>query len=103
MISETEPSYVGLLTLMVEPGAPLFDDIREGRFQLLSPLDVVRETVLLLEHISVQKPCVFRSNHASNYLSLKGTLPGDKERMLNELKSVRDREYLLKDERLRML
>jgi radical SAM superfamily enzyme YgiQ (UPF0313 family) len=99
MIGEASPSYVGLLTLMVDPAAPLFDEIESGRFRLLSPQGVVDETILLLEHANVQRPCVFRSNHASNYLSLKGTLPADKERMLNELKGANR----LKDERLRML
>jgi hypothetical protein len=103
MISDAEPSYVGLLTLMTEPSAPLHAEIREGRFRLLSPLGVVEETILLLEHTELRKPCVFRSNHASNYLSLKGNLPEDRARMLTELKSVRNRDDLVKDERFRML
>ena len=32
--------------------------------------------------------CVFRCNHASNYLPLKGTLPGDKKNLLQTLASV---------------
>jgi radical SAM superfamily enzyme YgiQ (UPF0313 family) len=103
MISEMEPSYVGLLTLMTEPGAGLYEDIREGRFQLLSPLEVLKETELLLENINVTKTCVFRSNHASNYLSLKGDLPQDKERMLAQLRAAMKNTDMLKDEMFRML
>jgi radical SAM superfamily enzyme YgiQ (UPF0313 family) len=103
MIGEAAPSYVGLLTLMVEPAAPLYAEIGAGRFKLLPPQGVVDETILLLEHTEVRTPCVFRSNHASNYLSLKGTLPDDKERMLNELRNARNASGSLKDERLRML
>jgi radical SAM superfamily enzyme YgiQ (UPF0313 family) len=103
MISESQPSYVGLLTLMVERAAPLYDDIESGRFELLSPAGVVDETLLMLENTEVDKDCVFRSNHASNYLSLKGTLPGDKMRLIAQLEAARGREELLKDERLRML
>ena len=103
MISEAQPSYVGLLTLMVEPMAPIYADIKEGRFKLLSAEDVIRETLLLLENVNVSKDCIFRSNHASNYLSLKGTLPADKERMITELSRAMDGQYRLKDERLRML
>ncbi|HWQ77718.1 MAG TPA: radical SAM protein [Anaerovoracaceae bacterium] len=103
MISEMEPSYVGLLTLMTEPGAELHKDIREGRFQLLSPLEVLKETELLLENTNVAKTCVFRSNHASNYLSLKGDLPRDKERMLNQLRGAMKNTDMLKDEMFRML
>lgn len=103
VISESAPSYVGLLTLMTEPGAPLYEDIKDGRFELLSPTRVIEETLLLLKHTEVSKDCVFRSNHASNYLALKGTLPGDKARLISELESVSGRADLLKDDRFRML
>jgi radical SAM superfamily enzyme YgiQ (UPF0313 family) len=103
MISEMEPSYVGLLTLMIEPSTPLFTDIREGRFQLLSGEEVLAETLLMLEHINVSKTCVFRSNHASNYLSLKGDLPQDKEKMMAQLRAAMQNTGMLKDERFRML
>lgn len=103
MISEMEPSYVGFLTLMTEPGTELYQDIREGRFQLLSPMEVLRETELLLENTNVSKACVFRSNHASNYVSLKGDLPRDKEKMLALLQEAMNDAGMLKDERFRML
>ncbi len=103
MISEMEPSYVGLLTLITEPGAELYEDIIAGRFQLLSPMEVLKETELLLENVNVTKPCVFRSNHASNYVSLKGDLPRDKERMLAQLREAMNNADLLKDDRFRML
>jgi radical SAM superfamily enzyme YgiQ (UPF0313 family) len=103
MISAASPSYIGLLTLMVEPPAPLYADIREGRFALLSPLEVVAETRLLLSHTDVRRDCVFRSNHASNYVSLRGALPRDKERMLAQLDAALGDARMLKDERFRML
>ena len=103
MISEMGPSYVGLLTLMTEPSAPLTQDIREGRFQQLSGEEVLAETLLMLENINLTKPCVFRSNHASNYLSLKGDLPQDKERMITQLQAAMKNTSMLKDERYRML
>jgi len=103
MISEMEPSYVGLLTLITEPGAELHQEIMEGRFHLLSPVDVLKETALLLENTNVTKTCVFRSNHASNYVSLKGDLPKDKERMLEQLRTAMNHSDMLKDDRFRML
>ena len=103
MISEMEPSYVGLLTLMLEPSAPLTEEVRSGRFQLLTPEEVLAETLVMLENINVKKKCVFRSNHASNYISLRGDLPGDKERMMRELRKAMENTEVLKDERFRML
>ena len=83
-LSEMNPEYIGLLTLMVERGTPLYDWVKEGSFKLLTPEQVLTETKLMLE--STNSPgSVFRMNHASNYLSLKGTLNFDTPRLLREL------------------
>ena len=74
--SAMKPEYIGLLTLMVEPGTPLEKWVREGSFTVLGPEDILRETELLLQHID-SEGSVFRMNHASNYLTLKGTLNRD--------------------------
>lgn len=103
-IGEMEASYVSLLTLMVEPSAPLYEDIRSGKFQMLSPYEVMLETELMLQNTDVKKgTTVFRSNHASNYLSLRGDLPRDKERMLALIARAKENQEMLKDERFRML
>ena len=99
-----EPSYVGLLTLMVEPGVPLEADIRSGKFKVLTAEEVVAETLLMLKNIDVKnRTCVFRSNHASNYVSLRGDLPKDKEKMIAMLRRAMEDHNMLKDERFRML
>ena len=103
MINEMEPDYVGLLTLMIDPEVPIAEEIRTGRLELLSPEEVVAETLLMLENIDVKRPCVFRSNHASNYLSLAGTLPGDRDRLIGILREAMEDQGMLKDERFRAL
>lgn len=109
LISEMGASYVGLLTLMVDREAPIYDQIQNGEFEVLSGEEVVAETHLLLESIDVSGPgsfprkCVFRSNHASNYVSLRGNLPEDRDRMLALLDRAMKDIGLLKDERFRML
>ena len=103
MISEMEPSYVGLLTLMVEPTVPMYKDIESGKLQLLSAEEVMAETLLMLKHTNVSKKCVFRSNHASNYVSLRGDLPNDKEKMMALLRKAMENHDMFKDERFRAL
>ena len=78
------PEYIGMLTLMVEPGTPLYDWVRDGEFQLLTQPQVLRETRLLVENLD-SPGSVFRMNHASNYLVLKGTLNQDKGAMLRTI------------------
>ena len=103
MISEMNASYVGLLTLMLDARAPIVDQINRGELTLLSAEEVVAETYLLLKHANPTKECVFRSNHASNYVSLRGNLPSDKPRMMEQLQRAMENTGLLKDERFRML
>ena len=78
------PEYIGMLTLMVEPETPLYDWVREGTFQLLTQPQVLEETRLLMENLD-SPGSVFRMNHASNYLVLRGTLNQDKAAMLREI------------------
>lgn len=103
IISEMNASYVGLLTLMLDSRAPIVDKINRGELTLLSAEEVVAETYLLLKHANPSKECVFRSNHASNYVSLRGNLPFDKPRMMDQLQRAMENTGLLKDERFRML
>ena len=80
-LSAMKPEYIGLLTLMVERGTPLERWVREGSFTVLGPMEVLQETELFLQHID-SEGSVFRMNHASNYLTLKGTLNRDREALL---------------------
>lgn len=90
LVSETAPSFFSLLTLTLTPEMPLFNKVRLGEFVPLDTSAVVRETVLFFENIDLPKTvkCVFRSNHVSNVFPLRGTLPEDKEFILNTLKNI---------------
>ncbi len=103
MIAEMNASYVSFLTLMLERPAPLLEDYKAGRFKLLTPLEVLQEAAIMLDHARPKKTCVFRSNHASNYVSLKGNLPQDNDRMIAALRRCMEDQRLLKDECFRML
>ena len=81
------PEYIGMLTLMVEPGTPLYDWVQEGSFHLLTQPQVLQETRLLVETLD-SPGSVFRMNHASNYLVLKGTLNQDKDAMLRTISAA---------------
>ncbi|MBR4210877.1 MAG: radical SAM protein [Oscillibacter sp.] len=96
------PEYIGLLTLMVEPGTPLYDWVQDGSFRLLDRVQVLEETQLLVSALD-SPGSVFRMNHASNYLSLRGTLNADKEAMLSEIARAREDLSRLRPEGWRAL
>ena len=73
---------------MLDPAAPIMKEIREGRLKLLEPADVAEEMRLFLSNVD-SEGTVFRANHASNYITLKGTLNRDIPEMLAYLDRVR--------------
>lgn len=85
--SAIQPEYVGFLTLMLEPGTPLYDDWKAGKFELLKPEDVLEEIRLFIGEVD-SEGTVFRSNHASNYISLAGNLNQDKNRLLKQIEEA---------------
>lgn len=102
-LGEMDPPYVGALTTTIVPGTPLAQMAADGwtlpgKFRMLEEL----RTIVAESSFSA---CRFSSNHASNYLPLRGTLPRDKAAMLEVLDQViaRGDERLLKPEHLRGL
>lgn len=84
-VSAMDPRYLSLLTLMLVPGTPLYQDWRAGTFHLLEPEAMLLELRQVIEHLDGLSGCIFRTNHASNYVPLAGTLPKDKARLLATL------------------
>ena len=101
-VSAIKPEYLGLLTLMVEHGTPLESWVKNGEFTLLSPLEVLKETELFLQQVD-SEGTVFRANHASNYLTLKGMLNGDRGALLGQIGAALAGRRDLKPEFLRAL
>jgi radical SAM superfamily enzyme YgiQ (UPF0313 family) len=87
VLTEIDPDYVGALTLTLVPGTPLYEQWERNEFHPLSPFQSLDELRLIIEN-SKFTDCFFSSMHASNYLSIRGKLPQDKERMLRELEKV---------------
>lgn len=103
LVNEISPDYLGLLTLMIEEGAPIIDDLRNGTFSLLSPSEILKELLIFLENLDLKGPTLFRSNHASNYIPLGGELPDDKSRLIKEIKAALLDDSNLKQESWRQL
>lgn len=102
VFSEINPNYIGLLTLMLEPGTILYKQWKERKIELLSSMEILRETYYMLEYTNCTDT-IFRANHASNYLSLKGTLPNDKEYLMKKIEEALLGRIQLKNERWRRL
>jgi radical SAM superfamily enzyme YgiQ (UPF0313 family) len=87
ILTEIDPDYAGALTLTLVPGTPLYEQWKRNEFHPLSPFQSLEELRLIIENSNFTD-CFFSSMHASNYLSVRGKLPQDRERMLRELEVV---------------
>ncbi len=82
IINEMKPRHLSAMTFAPAKGTPLGDDVLAGRFKVYGPDHILEECRLLIQHLDVD-PLHFTSNHASNYLPLKGSLPQDREKFLS--------------------
>lgn len=104
LLTEIDPEFAGALTLTPVPGTPLFEDIEKGKFELITPFQSLEELRIMIANARFTN-CFFSSMHASNYLSVRGNLPKEKDRMLKQLDTVLSKqdESLLRPEFLRGL
>jgi radical SAM superfamily enzyme YgiQ (UPF0313 family) len=91
VISAINPTMLSALTLMLHEGSPLRQSADRGEFIPLSPYELLLELQRMVTNINVASPCIFRSNHVSNFLPLAGTLPQDKEQLLADIAIVAER------------
>ena len=82
IINEMKPRHLSAMTFAPAKGTQLGEDVLAGRFKVCTPDHILEECRVLIEHLSVD-PLHFTSNHASNYLPLKGGLPEDRDKFLS--------------------
>jgi radical SAM superfamily enzyme YgiQ (UPF0313 family) len=96
LANRIQPRFLSALTLMLPPCSDEYRAAMGPHFEFNSPVDDIVELRELIANLETDR-CIFRSNHASNYLALAGTLLGDKARLLDEI----DRALANPDARLR--
>ena len=98
LCNEARPEYLSVLTTSfprgkgrVEIGYEKNGDSREN-FAELTPREGLAELELFLQSIDMPRSgkTIFRSDHASNYLVLKGRLGRDRDKLLQDLRDVLD-------------
>jgi radical SAM superfamily enzyme YgiQ (UPF0313 family) len=87
LVNTIRPRFVSTLVMTPVEGTPLFVDAERGEVDELSPLELAQELRDFLAALELDGT-VFRSNHASNYLVLAGTLPKDQGRLVAALDAV---------------
>ena len=89
LMNEAQPEYLSTLVVSFPMGEARFRQ-QFADYQPLTQLQLFTEVERLLQGLELQQT-VFRSDHASNYLVLKGNLGRDKARLLAQVRSAIER------------
>ena len=84
LMNEAQPDFLSTLIVSYPLGDQRVVEGFNGNYQLPDQHDLFVELHGLISHLELTNT-VFRSDHASNYLPLKGTLGADKSAMLAQL------------------
>jgi radical SAM superfamily enzyme YgiQ (UPF0313 family) len=77
VLNEVDPHFIRFRTLNILPNTPLFQEVREGRFNLLTPFEIIREQREIVESLDVHSE-IF-NDHVSDYVDFEAKFPEDKE------------------------
>ena len=81
VLNRVDPDYIRVRTLTVREGSPLFEKQQEGEFKGACDADLVKEELLMIEHLNVTSQ--FVSDHSTNILmDIRGKFPEDKKKLI---------------------
>ncbi|MEZ9593864.1 radical SAM protein [Shewanella sp. 10N.261.52.F9] len=87
LMNAAQPEYLSTLVVTLPLGTERMDAAFDGYFQLPNQAQLFTEMHTLLTHLELDKT-VFRSDHASNYLVLKGILGRDKATLVAQVEAA---------------
>jgi radical SAM superfamily enzyme YgiQ (UPF0313 family) len=97
LVTEMDPTFFAALTVTVVPGTPLAQLHAKGRFEVPAVPALLRELRTMID-LARPTDATFRTNHASNYLPLAGTLPRDRARIVSVIDAALDGRIPLRSE-----
>lgn len=103
-LTRIQPDYAGALSVIIVPGTQLAEEVKKGTFKVPDPYMLLEELYTMISNIDADHT-YFASNHASNYLPVKGWLPEEKEKILKAIKYVLQKKdpSMLRPESMRAL
>lgn len=87
VLNATQPKFASTLVLTAHKGLEHYMSRFKGDFQEMESHELFEEMKTFMEHLEL-KETIFRSDHASNRLVLKGTLGRDKQRFIDQIDQV---------------
>ncbi|WIO74967.1 radical SAM protein [Porticoccaceae bacterium LTM1] len=89
LMNAAQPDYLATLVVELRGDPERFIERFDGKWRPLTKRELFEEMEVLLNELQLEKT-IFRSDHASNYLVLKGVLGKDKTRLLEQVRTAID-------------
>jgi radical SAM superfamily enzyme YgiQ (UPF0313 family) len=90
LVNKTQPEYLATLVINHPHGEARFQEGFGGQYEKMDQHDRFREVRQLMGALEL-KSTIFRSDHASNQLVLKGVLGKDKQKLLDQIEQAIER------------
>ena len=87
LMNAAQPEYLSTLVVSFPAGEARYQNGFGGEFEALDQPGLFQEMYWLLDELELENT-IFRSDHASNYLVLKGVLGKDKPRLLQTVRAA---------------
>ena len=87
LMSAAQPEYLSTLVVSFPNGVERYQQGFGGEFEALDRAGLFQEMYWLLDNLDLENT-IFRSDHASNYLVLKGNLGRDKPQLLQTVRAA---------------
>jgi len=84
LVNQTQPEYLATLVLFFSGDKTKVEAGFDNQFTPLNTAELCQEMRLFIEHTQLEKT-IFRSDHVSNHLVLKGILGKNKQNMLDDI------------------
>jgi len=90
VINSIDPDFIRIRTFLPKINTPILEEIQSGTFQILSPHEVLKETYNLIKKLNVTSQVY--SDHYTNYISVNGKLPENRDAMLHTIENAQKRD-----------
>ena len=90
VLNKIDPDFIRIRTFLPKINTPILQEIKSGEFQVLSAHEALKETYRLIKNLKVTSKVY--SDHYTNYISVNGKLPEDRQLMLATIQDALTRE-----------
>lgn len=88
MLSKVNCRAIFPMSVTLVPGTELWEMTQRGEYKEATEYDRLVELKALVENLNPESTALLSSAHNSNTMFIKGILPNDREKMLNEINEI---------------